>query len=87
VLLKGTGEVDAARKLFEEVIEGETAQLGGSHTSTLQTMYNLAVLLENIGDTTALNALLVRLVEGNTVARGAEDPETVEVREWLAELS
>eukprot|EP01046_Picozoa_sp_COSAG06_P111873 COSAG06_NODE_58491_length_275_cov_0.539326_1_plen_25_part_01 len=24
------GEVDAARKLFEEVIEGQTAQLGGS---------------------------------------------------------
>eukprot|EP01046_Picozoa_sp_COSAG06_P128698 COSAG06_NODE_77644_length_114_cov_80.600000_1_plen_38_part_11 len=34
-LLEGMGEVDAARKLYEEVIEGQTAQLGGSHTSTL----------------------------------------------------
>ena len=40
-------------------------------------------MLGNIGDTTALSALLVRLVEGNTIARGAEDPKTVEVREWL----
>eukprot|EP01046_Picozoa_sp_COSAG06_P047763 COSAG06_NODE_7007_length_2678_cov_2285.244668_3_plen_91_part_01 len=31
-VLKDMGEVDAARKLFEEVIEGQTAQLGGSHT-------------------------------------------------------
>jgi hypothetical protein len=39
------GEVDAARKLYEEVIEGETAQLGGSHTSTLTTKGNLVVVL------------------------------------------
>eukprot|EP01044_Picomonas_judraskeda_P013437 COSAG03_NODE_2031_length_3202_cov_125.194650_3_plen_30_part_01 len=29
------GETDAARQLYEEVIAGQTAQLGASHTSTL----------------------------------------------------
>ena len=31
------GETDAARTLYEEVIEGQTAQLGSSHASTLRT--------------------------------------------------
>ena len=34
------GEMDAARKLYEEVIEGKTAQTGGSHASTPSTKAN-----------------------------------------------
>ena len=38
------GETDAARRLYEEVIEGYTAQLGGSHTDTLHAKSLLAEL-------------------------------------------
>ena len=49
VFLYKLGEVDAARKLYEEVIEGQTAQLGASHTETLRTKSNLAILQKNMG--------------------------------------
>ena len=48
------GEMDAARKLFEEVIEGQTAQLGASHTSTLTTKGNLANLQKAMGEMDAV---------------------------------
>ena len=38
------GETDAARRLYEEVIEGFTAQLGGSHAYTLHAKSLLAEL-------------------------------------------
>ena len=44
-LLEEMGERAEARRLYEEVVAGETAQLGPAHTSTLRTKYNLATLL------------------------------------------
>ena len=44
------GEMDAARKLYEEVIEGQTAQLDGSHVDTLKTKGNLASLQGRMGE-------------------------------------
>ena len=87
VLLEDMGETVEARRLYEEVIEGRTAQLGASHTTTLTSMYNLAVLLEVVGDEVALKPLLRRLVEGSAATRGAQHAKTVEVRDWLAELA
>eukprot|EP01044_Picomonas_judraskeda_P051398 COSAG03_NODE_31189_length_151_cov_10.961538_1_plen_50_part_11 len=47
------GETDAARQLYEEVIAGQTAQLGASHTSTLITKGSLASLQIEMGETDA----------------------------------
>eukprot|EP01046_Picozoa_sp_COSAG06_P078531 COSAG06_NODE_26124_length_621_cov_0.620690_1_plen_68_part_01 len=60
------GEVDAARKLLEEVVEGETAQLGGSHTSTLTPKGNLALLLQGMGEVDAARKLYEEVIEGRT---------------------
>jgi hypothetical protein len=49
-LLAGMGEVAEARRLYEEVIAGETEQLGASHTGTLTTKCNLAGLLGDMGE-------------------------------------
>ena len=48
-MLADLGETAEARRLYEEVIEGQTAQLGGSHSSTLTTKGNLALLLDEMG--------------------------------------
>ena len=51
--------LDAARELFEEVIEGKTAQLGGSHASTLTTKCCLASLQQRIGEMDVARKLYV----------------------------
>eukprot|EP01044_Picomonas_judraskeda_P050602 COSAG03_NODE_30356_length_162_cov_259.555556_1_plen_54_part_11 len=52
------GETDAARQLYEEVIAGQTAQLGASHTSTLLSKSNLANLQNDMGEMDAARRLL-----------------------------
>ena len=54
------GEVDEARRLYEEVIAGQTAQLGESHT-TLGSKGNLAIFLANTGDLHASKAMTVQV--------------------------
>ena len=44
------GERDEARRLYTEVIEGYTAQLGAQHTDTLDAKMNLASLLADYTD-------------------------------------
>ena len=81
------GETAEARSLYEEVIEGKTAQLGGTHTSTLQTEFNLAVLLEIIGDVATLQSLLKWLLPKFATTYGDAHASTEEVRAWLAEFT
>ena len=49
-LLKNLGERDEARRLYTDVIDGYTAQLGAQHTDTLRAKNNLATLLADLGD-------------------------------------
>ena len=53
-----------ARKLYEEVIEGQTAQLGASHTSTLITKGNLAILQSETGEMDEARKLYEEVIEG-----------------------
>ncbi len=46
-LLQNLGERDEARRLYTEVIDGYTAQLGAEHTDTLGAKMGLATLLQN----------------------------------------
>eukprot|EP01047_Picozoa_sp_COSAG01_P076397 COSAG01_NODE_13401_length_1591_cov_0.839142_1_plen_273_part_00 len=85
-VLKDMGEVDAARKLFEEVIEGQTAQLGGSHTSTLNTKSNMALLLEGIGEVDAARKLYEEVIEGHTAQLGGSHTSTLRTRTNFAAL-
>ena len=46
VLLQQMGELAEARRLSEEVVAGQTAQLGPLHLDTLETKHNLACMLQ-----------------------------------------
>ena len=70
------GEMDAARKLYEEVIEGQTAQLGASHTSTLLSKSNLANLQNDMGEMDAARRLLEEAIQGFTAQLGASHQYT-----------
>ena len=80
------GEVDAARKLYEEVIEGETAQLGGSHTSTLRSRINFAIFLANTGDVVGSKAMMDELLVIATEHHGAQHPLTQKIAGFVGQL-
>ena len=86
VMLEHMGEVDAARKLYEEVIEGQTAQLGGSHTGTLTTKNNLALLVSNMGEVDAARKLYEEVIEGETAQLGGSHTGTLTTKGNLAWL-
>ena len=79
-------EMDAARKLYEEVIEGQTAQLGGSHASTLLTKANLALLHKQMGEMDVARELFEEAAEGFMAQLGASHSWTVFATSNLAEL-
>jgi hypothetical protein len=78
--------VDAARKLYEEVIEGETAQLGGSHTGTLTSRRNFAAFLWNNGDEVLAKAIVDELLVIATEHHGSQHPLTQELVEVVSQL-
>eukprot|EP01044_Picomonas_judraskeda_P015387 COSAG03_NODE_2568_length_2635_cov_42.630521_1_plen_196_part_10 len=80
------GEMDAARKLYEEVIEGQTAQLGASHTRTLVTKSNLADLQMEMGEMDAARKLYEEVIEGKTAQLGASHTSTLVTKSNLATL-
>mgnify|MGYP001369817855 CR=1 FL=1 len=50
ILLKKQGKTAEAEALYQEVIAGRTEHYGPTHTSTLTTKMNLALLLANEGN-------------------------------------
>ena len=75
--------------MYEEVIEGETAQLGASHTSTLLTKRNLAVMFENQGSALSLamaKALYEEVAAGRTEHYGPTHDQTLAVQQDLVSM-
>merc|ERR1711907_776117 len=85
-LQKQMGEKDAARKLYEEVIEGQTAQLGASHTDTLITKLNFGTLQKQMGEKDAARKLYEEALEGFTAQLGASHQYTKFAHSKLAAL-
>eukprot|EP01046_Picozoa_sp_COSAG06_P035455 COSAG06_NODE_3815_length_4878_cov_7.893933_1_plen_286_part_10 len=85
-VLRRMGEVDAARKLFEQVIEGQTAQLSGSHTGTLTTKGNLANLQRDMGEVDVARKLFDEVIEGQTAQLGGSHTGTLITKGNLAVL-
>jgi hypothetical protein len=75
-----------ARRLYEEVIEGYTAQLGGQHTATLFAKSNLAVLLKNLGEHDEGRRLCEEVIEGYTAKLGGQHTDTLGAKKDLAVL-
>ena len=78
--------MDAARKLYEEVIEGFTAQLGASHTETLLTKSNLANLQQNMGEVDAARTVLEEVVEVSVAQLGDSHRFTQFAKAALAQV-
>ncbi len=72
ILLADLGERDESRRLYTEVIEGYTAQLGAQHTDTLRAKMNLANLLANLGERDEARRLYTEAIEGHTAQLGAQ---------------
>jgi tetratricopeptide (TPR) repeat protein len=93
------GKGEEARRLYKEVIEGYTAQLGGQHTATLDAKMNLAVLLQRLasshpalryyrrrGEREEARRLFEEVIEGRTAQLGEQHTDTQEARMNLAIL-
>ena len=78
-------EREIARDMYEEVIEGQTETLGPQHTETLDTMYNLADLLESrrFKDFSRARELFVAVAAGYQEAHGPDHAETLDAEERL----
>ena len=75
-----------ARRLYEEVIEGYTMQLGGQHTATLFAKSNLAALLKNLGEPDEGRRLCEEVIEGYTAKLGGQHTDTLGAKNDLAVL-
>ena len=83
-LLANLGEGDEARRLYTEVIEGRTAQLGAQHPDTLTAKNNLACLLVDLGERGEARRLYMEVIEGYTVQLGAQHTDTLGAKLNLA---
>ena len=81
-----TEESSEARDLYEQVIAGYTSQLGADHTRTLDTKYNLVVLLETTGELEEAFRVCQDVVDGYALAYGAEHAETVDAKGMLERI-
>ena len=73
-----------ARRLYEEVVAGQTAQLGPAHSDTLQTKGNLAILFKEIGELADERRLYEEVVAGRTAQLGPGHVDTLNSKAALA---
>ena len=88
-VLKKLGEAGdwaEARRLYEEVVAEEVAQLGPGHFSTLGTKMNLANLLKQMGERAAARRLYEEVVVGKTAKLGPGHISTLTTKGNLAIL-
>ena len=88
VLLKGQGDTDGTKQLYAEVIEGQTAQLGALHLSTLRIKMKLVTLLANDdGELLRAKALTDEVVAGRTEQLGPEHASTANAKQWQTNIA
>jgi len=85
-LMRDIGEVEAAKALYEQAIEGQTVYRGAHHIDTLTSKGNLAVLLRDVGEVAAARALYEEVIAGQTAQSGAEHIDTLTTKGNLADL-
>ena len=85
-LLRDVGEVEAAKALYEQAIEGQTVYRGAHHIDTLTSKGNLAVLLRDVGEVAAARALYDEVIAGQAAQSGAEHIDTLTTKGNLAVL-
>ena len=82
--LTDMGQFAEARRLYEEVLAGQTAQLGPAHTDTLVTKGNLATLLQKTGGWTEAQRLYEEVAAEQTAQLGPANSHTLLTKGNLA---
>ena len=59
-VLGDQGKLDEAKAMYERALAGQERALGADHPETLDTVHNLAILLNAAGDAAAAAALRER---------------------------
>ena len=80
------GDRAEARRLYEEVVAGQTAQLGPAHANTLLTKGNLASLLDKMGEWAEARRVYEEVAAGQTVQLGPAHTSTLITKMNLAVL-
>jgi len=84
--LRGQGQDEKARQLFETILRTQRKVLPGEHVDTLRTMRNLAKLYTDQGNFKEAEDLLVPALESMRRIWGAGHPETLDFTNSLAVL-
>ena len=84
--LSDVGEWAEARRLYEEVLAEETAQLGPTHPDTLLTKGNLATLLDEMGELAEARRLYEEVLAGQSAQLGPAHTSTLRTKNNLANL-
>ena len=80
------GELAEARRMFEEVVPGQMAQLGPAHPDTLRTNGNLATLLQQLGELAEARRLYEQVVPGQSAQLGPGHVDTLNSKAELASV-
>ena len=83
--LAALGDLDSARELQEQVLEGLRQLLGEQHDETLRAMGNLAQTLAALGDLDSARELQEQVLEGLRQLLGEQHDETLRAMGNLAQ--
>ena len=86
VTLKALGDLVAARKFQEQVLETRLRLLGEEHSGSLSAMSNLALTLYSQGDRARARKLEEQVLETRRRLLGEEHPDTLTAKNNLARM-
>jgi len=86
-VLQAQGNLEEARLLLVEALEGSRRVLGSDHPDTLTSMLGLGVVLSKLNDGEAAAALLRECFDGRQRVLGQNHPHTILCKEWMEHLS
>jgi len=77
MMLQDQGDLDGAKAMYREYLEGCRGTLGDKHRSTLGSINNLGLLLHDQGDLDGAEALCREALEGRRETLGDRHPNTL----------
>ena len=83
----GLGDDEKAQDMLERALAIKEQTYGRDHVKLAATLWNLARALGELGETVRQRDILERALAINQGAYGPDHSETVDCREWLAELA
>jgi tetratricopeptide (TPR) repeat protein len=86
-LYYGQGKFAEAEEMYKRALAGYEKALGKDHKSTLDTVYNMAKLMEKQEDLEGASQMFERAFSGYRNLLGADNSKTIDAREQLERIS